>query len=124
MDKLSVLIVDDEVNMLSLLERYLHDFKVYTSQSLESAQQKIQTHSLDLIITDVQLEGYSGIQLLKMLSGSRTSIPVILMSGYDVETMPATALMKGAYCFLEKPFSQNELLSSIDMALRRRRKTA
>jgi two-component system response regulator AtoC len=65
----------------------------------------------DVIVTDLKMPGKSGMDLLTLCHGARPAVPVIMMTAYaDVEAA-VTAMKKGAYDFITKPFDENELLN-------------
>ncbi len=115
----SILIIDDEISILQTLEGILTDegFEVHSELSAVSALKKIDEMMPDLVILDIWMPEMNGIDALVKLKQEYPYIQVIMMSGHsDVETaVKATKL--GAYDFIEKPLSIEELLLSINNAL-------
>lgn len=117
---IKILIVDDEGDLATLIASYLKGFDVKIAHQLEKAWRLMQEHNFDLIITDVRLKEESGLSLVRELRKNKRSCPVILISGYDKDMMPITALMEGAFTFLEKPFNKIDILDAVKVALRGR----
>jgi DNA-binding response OmpR family regulator len=95
-------------------------FGVTVTASAEEALVQLQEHTLpDVIITDYNLEGMSGISLLKILkeSSSLSAIPVIILSGDGRSENRIRCLQAGAVDFVVKPFNPVELTLKIDRLL-------
>jgi FixJ family two-component response regulator len=76
------------------------------------------------LIADVHLPGMSGLDLCDHLVGSGNSVPTILITAFPDEGDRVRALRAGVYCYLAKPFNENELLACIQSALAGRRPDA
>ena len=114
---ISVLAVDDEPGMLHLVSAVLGKmYDVVTARSTDEALQKISLSEPDVIITDVRMPGDSGLVLLARVREQHPHIPVILMTGYGDKEVAVTALKTGAFDFLDKPFSNSELIASMERA--------
>ena len=115
----SILVVDDEKSILTTIEGILADegFEVYCELSAISALKIIDEMMPDLVILDIWMPDMNGINALVELKQKYPYIQVIMMSGHaDIETaVKATKL--GAYDFIEKPLSIEELLLAINNAL-------
>ena len=115
----TILVIDDEKSILQTVEGILTDegFEVHCELSAVSALEKIDEMLPDLIILDIWMPDMNGIDALVKFKETYPYIQVIMMSGHaDVETaVKATKL--GAYNFIEKPLSMEELLLSINNAL-------
>jgi two-component system nitrogen regulation response regulator NtrX len=115
----SILIIDDEESILQTLEGILADegYEVHSELSAVTALKKIDEMMPDLVILDIWMPDMNGIEALIRLKQDYPYIQVIMMSGHaDVETaVKATRL--GAYDFIEKPLSIEELLLAINNAL-------
>ena len=98
-----VLIVDDEVEFRTLVKDALPAFEVLEAESGEQAVDLVQEEKLDLVITDINMPGMSGIELLKHLRAHHPKLKVVAVSGYmDAEEVTANFDFDG---FAEKPFS-------------------
>jgi len=118
-----VLVVDDEpdVEMLFRQEfrRGLRDnrFKMDFSQSAVSALQRISDaagESLILILSDINMPGMSGLELLPKAKAARPDVPVIMITAYDDENTRRRALVGGAKALLTKPIDFVALRMEID----------
>ncbi len=118
MAKGCVMIVDDEASILQSLEGILADegFQVVKASEGEVALRLIREQQLDLVLLDIWMPGMDGIQMLQQLRALRPSLRVIVMSGHgNIETaVKATKL--GAFDYLEKPLSLDNVLSSVNAA--------
>ncbi len=119
--KLSVLLVDDDVNLRMLLEYVLkREYEVTTREDGLSAMAWLSAGQLpDLIIADVDMPRLNGIELLTQLraSGFFRDIPVVMLSAYDGADMKNACLRNGATDYLLKPFSPEGILSRLECIL-------
>jgi FixJ family two-component response regulator len=72
----------------------------------------------DCLIADVQMPGMSGLELHGRLVQSGDAIPTVLITAYPDEKVRARALQAGIFCYLTKPFKEDELLDCIQSALK------
>lgn len=115
----TILVIDDEKSILLSLKGILSDegFDVHWELSAVTALEKIDEMMPDLIILDIWMPDMNGIDALVKIKDAYPYIQVIMMSGHaDIETaVKATRL--GAYGFIEKPLSMDEVLLAINNAL-------
>jgi len=117
-----VLIVDDEPLILALSETMLESlgYRVTSHSHPDTALKDFQTRSEEfgVVITDLNMPGMSGLQLVRELLDARADIPVVLMSGYvgDMEHEQATRL--GFHSMLAKPFTLRALAEGVADALK------
>jgi DNA-binding NtrC family response regulator len=111
----TILIVDDEKNILSTLSRALRveDYKVDVAGNAEIAWEKISSQSFDCLLLDVNLPGMNGLDLLDKVRASGNAVPVIMMSGHGSIETAVQATQRGALDFIEKPVGTERLLLSI-----------
>ena len=115
-----VLVVDDEIEMLKSLEKILShrdDFDIFFLDNSLAARELVQTKKFDLIITDLQMKEVSGTEILKQATLTYPETPVIMISGYGTIEASVEAMRKGAFDFIEKPFTSKKLFECIDRAL-------
>lgn len=114
-----ILLIEDDVPFCVLLEKFLikKTYQVVTAYSAEEAKTKIKTQSFDLIITDLRLPNYDGIELMTEFKKTYPSIPVILMTGYSEVSTAVKAIKNGAADYISKPFNPEEVLLVIANAL-------
>jgi two-component system response regulator HydG len=114
-----ILLIEDDVSFCKLLEQFLlkKSFLVTTSFTAEDAKVKIANEEFDLVITDLRLPNYDGIELMTEFKESHPTIPVILMTGYSDVNTAVKAIKKGASDYISKPFNPEEVLLVISNAL-------
>ncbi|MDH4231728.1 MAG: sigma-54 dependent transcriptional regulator [Nitrospirota bacterium] len=118
------LIVDDDRNIRTVLKGMLEEsgFSVMTSQNVEEALPIIVEQDLDLVITDLKMPGKSGMDLLAECRGLKPAVPVIMVTAFGDVEAAVSAIKRGAYDFITKPFDEDELLNVIKKALSESRK--
>jgi DNA-binding NtrC family response regulator len=114
-----VLVVDDEKNQRELYQMILEDagYDVTAAGSGEAALRAFQESAADLVLTDYNMTGMDGLQLLKELMAHDPSILVIMITAYGSVDSVKEALRNGAYDYLEKPVDRDKLLGVISEAL-------
>lgn len=122
MRKVKILVVDDELQIRSMFEKFLtlKDFEVKTAANVLEALRVQKYNPSDLIITDYNMPEMNGIDLLKELQTTAPSIPVIMMSGGADMRIAVEALREQAFDFISKPVDLDELVHTIELALKRR----
>ena len=111
----SVLVVDDEKNILKTLSRALRleAFDVTVAGNASLALQRLKTQSFDILLLDVRMPDMDGISLLSTLRQNGNNTPVIMMSGQATIDVAMEATRLGAHDFLEKPIQSDRLLLSL-----------
>src|SRR5258707_3732814 len=114
-----ILVVDDEIEIMRALQRSLtaHGFEVFTAASGEEALEAITHYRPDLMLLDLGLPGMSGLEVCKRVR-AQSNLPIIVLSVKDTERDKVMALDLGADDYVSKPFSMNEVLARIRVALR------
>ena len=112
MTGVNVLIVDDEKAIRDGLSRVLtsEGFSTELSDSGYSALEKLQTHDFQLVITDLKMPGMSGMEVLNAITILQPNVPVILITGYSTVENAVEVMKKGAFDYLAKPFTPDQLL--------------
>ena len=113
-----ILVVDDDRNVCRVLKDLLEraGFEVLTAPDVDTAIPILKQQDLDLIVTDLKMPGKSGMDLLTLCHETRPAVPVIMMTAYANVEAAVTAMKKGAYDFITKPFDENELLNAAKKA--------
>jgi DNA-binding NtrC family response regulator len=113
-----VLIVDDDPQVLQYLPKILQaaGYEAVSCGQFDEARRLLRTAPPDLLLVDVRLGAYNGLQLAIEARKSDPSIPTIVLTGYDDPTLRQEAAHSGAM-FLVKPIPAQELLDSIAKAL-------
>lgn len=114
-----ILVVDDEIEIMRALQRSLsaHGYEVFTAGSGEEALEEIVRHRPDLMLLDLGLPGISGLEVCRQVR-AQSSLPIIVLSVKDAERDKVHALDLGADDYVSKPFSVNEVLARVRVALR------
>jgi DNA-binding NtrC family response regulator len=118
----NILIVDDEPDMRDALTAALRreGLCVFTAANGVEALEKVQSQALDLIITDVRMPRMGGLALLQELKRTRADVPVVMMTGYGRIEDAVEAMKAGAFDYLLKPFSLEDLKAVVMKALKPR----
>jgi FixJ family two-component response regulator len=118
LDRKSVIVVDDDPDMLRSLRRLLKQFgfEVALFDSIESFQKRADLNSAFCIVLDVNLGDGSGIELRRRLSDQGASLPIIFITGNDTDATRASALQSGCAAYLTKPFPAQSLIGPIRKA--------
>jgi len=112
MENKTILIVDDEPDVLEILSRKLNKtYNIKTINSVDGAVKMLESEHFDLIITDLVMPQKDGLELLKAMSDDTKNIPVIVMSGNATLSMAVLAMQSGAMDFIEKPFENLTLIT-------------
>lgn len=116
-----ILIIDDEADIRELVSGILSDegYETRVCSGSEEAIEKLQASLPDLVFLDVWLEGskMDGLALLNHIKNKFPSLPVIMISGHGNIDTAVSAIKRGAYDFIEKPFNVDRLLLATERAL-------
>jgi nitrogen-specific signal transduction histidine kinase/CheY-like chemotaxis protein len=117
----SILIVDDEKDVLKISEKLLqrNGYTVVTARNGEEGILKYSQNSPDLVLLDIGMPGIGGIKSLQELMGVDSNAKVVIMSGYSENRSIEEARKLGAKAFLQKPYHITELLNTIRSVLDR-----
>lgn len=118
----SILVVDDEKDMLHLLKRSLEpDLKcrVTIASSAEEALSIFKENYFDLVLLDIKMPGMDGLALLEILKKDSPDQTVIMMTAFGTIDSAVEAMKRGAYDFITKPFDHDALLLRMEKALER-----
>ena len=123
--KKRILIADDEAALLSTMAFTLKrkGYETYTfiegSSAYEEILKSFQNNKLyDLIITDIQMPGISGMELIRKIREAGIETPVLAISGFGNKNMAVDLMRSGCNNFLDKPFHMNEFLDRISKLLK------
>lgn len=119
--KSDILIVDDEADIRNLVKGILED-EGYASRLAANAAEcykQIENRAPGLIILDIWLQGseQDGLQILSTVKSHHPHIPIVMISGHGTIETAVSAIKKGAYDFIEKPFKSDRLLLMVQRAL-------
>lgn len=116
-----ILIVDDEEDMLTLLERIISEDTLYEAvleSNPEKALELSRLQEFDLVITDLKMPGMSGITLMEKIREIHPDISIIIMTAFATIETAVEATQKGANDYLTKPFRRERLLVTIDKVMK------
>jgi two-component system, LuxR family, response regulator FixJ len=116
-----VFVIDDDEAMRDSLEFLLGtaNFDVTLFESAQHFLDALAGVDFGCVVSDVRMPGIDGIELLKRLKASHSTLPVVIMTGHGDVPLAVEAMKLGAVDFLEKPFEDDRLIGMIDAALRR-----
>lgn len=117
----TILIVEDELSIVTLLKYNLekNGFRTDVVFDGEDALEKISRNSYDLVILDIMLPKFDGLQICKYVRNDNNLVPILMVSALDGEENVTDGLDCGADDYITKPFSPKELISRINAILRR-----
>ena len=121
MDNLEILVVDDEKEMLVSYQKILKraGYQVISAPSAEEALTILQgDHKISLVLCDLKMPGMDGMEMLSVLRQNYPHLPFIMVTGFGTLEIGIEAVKNGAFDLIEKPFSQQKLLTSIESALK------
>jgi DNA-binding response OmpR family regulator len=119
----TILVIEDDRSLREglALNFKLHDYHVLTAADGEEGMQKAFDVRPDLIVLDIMLPGYNGLEILRELREKHQDVPVLILSARDTLDNKVEGLELGADDYLTKPFELEELLARTEAMLRRRR---
>ena len=120
-----ILMVDDDVRMRELLQRYLTDqgFSIKVVADSTEMDAALQEEQVDLLVLDLMLPGEDGLAICRRLRGNGSTLPIIMLTARGDEVDRIIGLEMGADDYLPKPFNPRELLARINAIMRRQVRT-
>ena len=121
-----ILIIDDEKNYLLVLQTLLED-EGYTVTALndpETALAFLNESEVDVVVTDMKMPKVSGREVLQQVKKNWPHIPVLIMTAFGSIESAVEAMKYGAFDYITKPFSNDELLLSVHNATELARATS
>ena len=117
-----ILVVDDDMRLRALLERYLVEqgFVVRTAASSEQMDRLLERENFHLLVLDLMLPGEDGLSICRRLRQQTNDIPIVMLTAKGDEVDRIIGLELGADDYMPKPFNPRELLARIKAVLRRR----
>jgi two-component system, NtrC family, response regulator PilR len=118
----TILIVDDEPNIIEVLEIVLQDegMTVLKSASVREALSVLNEHEVDLVISDIRMPDLSGVELLRQAKQVAPDAVFIMITAFATTETAIEALQHGAYDYITKPFRMEELRTVIRGALEKK----
>ncbi|MBM4347658.1 MAG: sigma-54-dependent Fis family transcriptional regulator [Deltaproteobacteria bacterium] len=124
MEPKKILVVDDEAPLRDILQRGLTQmggFSIEVAQNGQEAIGKIEGEIFDLVLTDLMMPEMDGMELLKIIQGTRPEMPVIMMTAYGSIDTAVEAMKTGANDYITKPVDLRDLLLRISKVLEENR---
>ncbi len=117
----TLLVIDDDNQVVYRMKRFLVDsgYDVYTATSGEQGLQIVESHKVDVVLTDIKMKGMDGIEVLRKVKQFYDDVEVIMMTGFKDEETSINALRAGAIDYINKPVNLDELLFAIKKAIDR-----
>jgi DNA-binding NtrC family response regulator len=118
----NILVVDDEELIVELLKEYFSElgYGVWVAQSAEEAISKLNnSNNLNLVITDINLPGKSGLELLKIVKETKEDLPVVLLTGLKTLDNAISAVKSGATDYITKPFDLESVRKVVERILKK-----
>jgi two-component system nitrogen regulation response regulator NtrX len=116
-----ILIVDDEADIRELVSGILQDEGYSTRQARDSEEafQAIEQRRPSMIVLDIWLQGsrLDGLEVLGLIKRQHPDLPIVIISGHGTIETAVTAIQRGAYDYIEKPFKSDRLLLVTQRAL-------
>jgi DNA-binding NtrC family response regulator len=118
-----ILVVDDEKNIRMGLGKSLEmeGYEVYLAENGNEAIKEMLKTSIDLVVSDLKMPGMSGEELLKKITTSYPTVPVIILTGHGTVENAVNSMRNGAFDFLTKPVNLDRLGLLVKRALSTRR---
>jgi DNA-binding NtrC family response regulator len=122
MNQTKILVVDDEEVIREGLRRLMEadGLSVESAASGHQALTLMQTVDFDLVVTDLKMPGMSGIEVLKTIKILQPEVPVIIITGYSTVDTAVEAMKCGAFDYLPKPFTPDQIMEKVKTALAQR----
>ena len=119
-----ILVVDDDMRLRALLERYLVEqgYIVRSVANYEQMQRLMERENFHLVVLDLMLPGEDGLSICRRLRQQENEIPIIMLTAKGDEVDRIIGLEMGADDYLPKPFNPRELLARIRAVMRRKSK--
>lgn len=121
-ERARVLVVDDEGAIARMLVRILQrgGYSCDSAGNGQEAQELMRHQKYDVVLTDMDMPGCSGLELITNLKRDYPNVATMMVTGLDDSLLARAALEVGAYGYIVKPFEGNEVIFNVANALRRR----
>jgi DNA-binding NtrC family response regulator len=122
MGKAKILVVDDEEIVLKSCRKILEGggHQVFTALSGQEAFELVRKEPIEIVITDIKMRGMDGMEVLQRIKKKYPDILVIMITGYSTVQSAVQAMKLGAFDYIPKPFSPDEVLVVVEKALEKK----
>lgn len=123
MEKMRMMLVDDEVRFLSTTKKLLakKGYDVVTASSGAEALEKIRSQNIHVVILDVKMPGMDGIETLEKIKKSFPLTEIVMLTGHGTIESAIEGMKKGAYDYLLKPCDIDQLMLKVQEATQKKR---
>lgn len=123
MSKGKILVIDDEEIVRISCNRLLgpEGYEVALAKSAIEGFEKLRQEPFDIVLTDLKMPDIDGIEVLRRVKEEWPEVEVIMVTGYQTITSAVQAIKLGAFDYIEKPFTPDGLLTTIEKAIKQRR---
>jgi DNA-binding NtrC family response regulator len=113
-----ILIVDDDASLCSMLAEglRLHGFESIWETSAQDALTRASNEDFDVVVTDINMRGMSGIDLCRHIAETRSDVPVVVITAFGSLDTAVAAIRAGAYDFVTKPFDIDAIAIVLERA--------
>ena len=117
-NKKKILIVDDDETILYILRRFFigEGFEVLVAKDGLEAMERLKAENLSLVLTDIKMPSFSGIDLIRFIRQNMKGIPIVAMTAYP-HLYPEKRNGNEVDAYFRKPFDINEMLLSVEKIL-------
>ena len=115
-----ILVIDDEVDMLSLIRLILTektDYEVITTNNPLAISDLLKEKKFDVIVTDLKMPIMDGLDVVDAIRKQDPLVPIVIITAYGSVDSAEEAVKKGAFDYITKPFRQEQLLIGLKRAL-------
>ncbi len=116
-----ILALDDELDMLKLLERIVTEktpYEIVTTNNAIELPALLDRTEIDLILTDLKMPGMDGMDVLRLVKERGSEQEVIIMTAFGSLDSAVEALSHGVFDYLTKPFKKEQMIVTVDRAMR------
>ncbi len=115
----TVLVIDDDETLRKVVEYNLHEdgYHVISAGDGRTGLQRFQESTVDLVLTDVRMPEMDGMEVLTRIKAMQPDLPVIVLTAHGTIDAAVEAMRVGAFDYLTKPFSHDQLRASVNKAL-------
>ncbi len=113
-----ILVVDDDSSMREMVSQILSpDYDIQCVESGYRAMVEVRNNHYDLVLLDIMMPGLDGISTIDHLRELQPDLPIIIITGLGDEGINEKAIEKGAFCVMNKPFVQIDIINAVQKAL-------
>ncbi|GBD99697.1 transcriptional regulatory protein ZraR [bacterium BMS3Abin07] len=118
MDKKKILVIDDEAIVRVSCQRVLtpEGYDVIVTSKGSDAIEILEKDKFDLVLTDLKMPDMDGLEVLKKIKSRWPDMIVIIITGYSTISTAVQAIKLGAYEYIEKPFTPEDILTTVNKA--------